>query len=71
MLWTIIVILVVLWLLEGSERIRFRPDSISSASSQSVLHPEDNSPLRSTGLHSANSVLGGMDHEATTSSKKK
>jgi hypothetical protein len=55
---------------EGSERIRFRPGNIS-ASSQSVLHPEDNSSFRSTGLHSANSVLGGMDHEGTTSSKLK
>jgi hypothetical protein len=27
--------------------------------------------LRSTGLHSANSLLGGMDHEGTTSSKLK
>jgi len=25
--------------------------------------PKNNSSLRSTGLHSANSVLGGMDHE--------
>jgi hypothetical protein len=34
-----------------------------------VLHPEDHSSLPSTGLHSANSVLGDIDREGTTSSK--
>jgi hypothetical protein len=35
------------------------------------LHPEDNSSLGSTGLHSANNVPGSTDHEETPSSKLK
>ena len=52
LLLVIAVVVLVINLIQGrrgSERIRFRPGNISSASSQSVLHPEDNSSLRSTG----------------------
>ena len=101
MLWTIIVILVVLWLLGfighfggglihlllviavvvlvinliqgrlGSERICFRPASISSDPHNRFCTPKTTPLYAALGLHTANSVLGGMDHEGTTSSKLK